>query len=411
MRLGRRGPGPELFARTPRIYRQLLTVLVVVAALRPSRAEAYSWMIRHDYSQCVPCHVDPSGSGPLSPYGRVLGEELLRTPYGTKAEGEEEGGSAGEFLWGAVPLPEQLLLGGDLRLMHMRRKIENTKLVREWILMQADLEATVMVGKFIASGSLGYAHEGGLGAALTRGPKHNLVSRQHWLGCGIGDSVLVRAGRMNLPFGVRNVEHTLWARDVTRTSIQDDQQHGVAASFSGEAFRGELMGILGNFQLRPDDFRERGYSGYLEWLATPKLAIGASSLIAHAKYDTRLVRETWRHAHGVFARWATDWRPLVLLTEWDYSLLSPKDDEWREGVVGYLQADLEIVQGIHLIATGEAQNVGINSPPASWGAWLSYAWFFAPHADLRFDGVYQSLGSDSARIDSLSLLIQGHVYL
>src|SRR5687768_13239616 len=126
MRLGRRGPRPELSARTPRIYQQLLTVLVVVAALWPARADAYSWMIRHDYSQCVPCHVDPSGSGPLSPYGRVLGEELLRTPYGAKGEGES---SAGDFLWGAVPLPEQLLLGGDLRLLHMRRKLENTQLV------------------------------------------------------------------------------------------------------------------------------------------------------------------------------------------------------------------------------------------------------------------------------------------
>ena len=150
---------------------------------------------------------------------------------------------------------------------------------------------------------------------------------------------------------------------MTRTSINDHQQHGVAATFSSEMFRGELMGILGNFQLRPDDFRERGYSGYLEWLATPKLAIGASSLITHRDLDTRLQRETWRHAHGVFARWATDWEPLVLLSEWDYVLVSPKEDEWREGVVGYLQADLEIVQGIHLIATGEAQNVGINTPP------------------------------------------------
>src|SRR4026209_2434768 len=117
MRLGRRGPRPELSARSPRVYRQLLTVFAVVAALWPSTAEAYPWLIRHDYSQCVPCHVDPSGSGPLSPYGRVLGEELLRTPYGARGE---DPGPAAEFLWGAVPLPDQLLLGGDLRLLHMR---------------------------------------------------------------------------------------------------------------------------------------------------------------------------------------------------------------------------------------------------------------------------------------------------
>jgi len=73
-----------------------LSAVIVVAALRPSRAEAYPWMIRHGYSQCAPCHVDPSGSGPLSPYGRVIGEEVLRTPYGPRGE---DPGPAAEFLY------------------------------------------------------------------------------------------------------------------------------------------------------------------------------------------------------------------------------------------------------------------------------------------------------------------------
>jgi hypothetical protein len=408
MRCGRSRPRSTVSSRPARFQRLILSLITCAAFSWAGRAEAYPWMVRHAYSQCAPCHVDPSGSGSLTPYGRALAEEILRTPYEPKGE---EPGSASEFLWGAVPLPEPLMLGGDLRLLHLRRKIEGTRLDRQWILMQADLEAALQVEKLVASGSLGYAHEGSLGASITRGPEHNVVSRQHWLGYWVGEPLLLRAGRMNLPFGIRNIEHTLWAKALTETSINDDQQYGVALALSSEKVRGEVMGILGNFQLRPDDFRERGYSAFVEWLPTNKLGIGASSLITHRDLDTRLFRETWRHAHGVFARWATDWEPLVLMTEWDYVLVSPKQDQRREGIVGYLQADLEVVQGVHLIATGEAHNVGINGPPPSWGAWLSYAWFFAPHADLRFDGVYQSLGSDSGRVDALALLIQGHVYL
>src|SRR6185295_4810331 len=119
-------------------------------------ADAYTWMVRRGYTQCIPCHVDPSGSGPLSPYGRALGEQLLRTHYGASSE---EPGPGAEFLFGAVTLPEPLLLGGDVRLLHLRRKIEDVKLSRELILMQADLEATLQFGQFIASGSAGYAHE------------------------------------------------------------------------------------------------------------------------------------------------------------------------------------------------------------------------------------------------------------
>jgi hypothetical protein len=69
---------------------------------------------------------------------------------------------------------------------------------------------------------------------------------------------------MNLPFGIRDIQHTLTIRVATRTNIDDNQQHGVSFSYSGEHLRAEVMAILGNFQTRPDDYRERGYSGYAE---------------------------------------------------------------------------------------------------------------------------------------------------
>jgi hypothetical protein len=171
------------------------------------------------------------------------------------------------------------------------------------------------------------------------------------------------------------------------------------------------MAILGNFQLRPDDFRERGYSLYAEWLPTDKLALGVSSLLTHRQLDPNLFRKTFRHAHGVSARWATAWEPLVVLAEIDYTSRSPEFDQRREGVVGYVQGDVEATQGIHLIGTVEGHNVGIDGPPFSWASWLSYAWFFAPHADLRLDTVYSSLGSDAGRTDALVLLLQAHLYL
>jgi hypothetical protein len=56
-------------------------------------------------------------------------------------------------------------------------------------------------------------------------------------------------------------------------------------------------------------------------------------------------------------------------------------------------------------------NVGIDGQPVSWGLWLSEHWFFAPHADLRVDGIYQSLGSQDGRTEVISVLVQGHIYL
>jgi len=377
--------------------------------LSPSDAAAYPWLIRHGYTQCQGCHLDPGGAGLLTPYGRGLGEIVLSTPWGER--GAET--RASEFLWGAIEVPEQLLLGGDLRYARLTQKVEGVPLAKRDIFMQADLEAGLMLRHFLASASIGFAPEGALGSAITRGPENNLISRTHWLGVPITEAFLIRAGRMNLPFGIRNVEHTLWARTATQTTISDHQQYGVAISLETAMVRGQLMGIAGNLQLRPREFREQGYAAFVEWMPVDDLALGASSLITHRDLDPRRLRETIRHAHGLTVRWHTPWEPLVVMSEWDYVLESTREEAWRKGVVGYAQADYEPFRGIHLILTLEANGIGTRDDGvgASCGSWLSYAWFFAPHADLRLDSVYHSVATPRGRVEALSWLIQGHVYL
>jgi hypothetical protein len=402
---GRRTREPRL-AHALRVLAALLTVLVLFA---PARASAYPWMIRHGYTGCAPCHTDPSGAGPLTTYGRMIGDTVLSAPMDKPADDSRRG----DFLFGAVEPPSWLALGGDVRGALLRVKTPGVPITRRSILMQADLEATLTSGRFVASVTGGYAHEGALGAAITRSTKDNLVSRQHWLGYYLNQdsSALLRVGRMNLPFGVRDIEHTLWARQLTATNINDRQQFGLALAWTSGAVRGELMGILGNFQLRPDAYRERGYSTFLEVALDARLVIGVSSLITHRKLDTSTLKETWRQAHGVSLRYATPWEPLVLMSEWDYAFTSSRDTLHKKGVVGYAQADLEASQGVHFIITGEEQSVGAHSPPPSWGLWLSYDWFLLPHSDLRLDGIYQSMGSDLGRVPVYTLLVQAHVYL
>jgi hypothetical protein len=390
-------------------FRVLAVAFALLLLLAPVQASAYPWMIRHGYSGCTPCHFDPSGAGPLTTYGRMVGDTVLSTPYGKPSDDSPRAG----FLFGAVRPPEWLALGGDVRGALLRVKVPGSAEIRRTILMQADLEATVSTGRLVASVTAGYAHEGALYASLTRGDKDNLVSRQHWLGYYLDadSTLLLRVGRLNLPFGIRAIEHTLWARALTQTNIDDQQQFGAAFAWTAGPLRGELMAIAGNYQLRPDDYRERGYSTYVEAAVTSNLALGVSSLVTHRELEPSSLKETWRQAHGVHARWASPWTPLVLLSEWDYSLTSTKGQFWKKGIVGYAQADIEAAQGVHFLITGEEQSVGVHGPPPSWGLWLSYNWFLLPHSDLRLDGIYQSLGSDYGRISAYTLLLQGHVYL
>jgi hypothetical protein len=186
----------------------------------------------------------------------------------------------------------------------------------------------------------------------------------------------------------------MWARTATRTDREHSQEHGVALDYSEGRFRGEVMGILGNYQISPDKFRERGYSLYAEYLVSPHAAVGLSSVITHTAADYQLPKspEHNRGAHGLTARVAPV-APLAILAEGDVLVSSLMNI----GYVGMLQADYEIIRGLHLIGTGEVQDTGkpketgatsaVGAGQPQFGGWLSVGWFFFTHFDARVDFV------------------------
>ena len=70
-------------AGSGRLRMALLTAaLSLCSSLYASRSEAYPWMIRHGHDGCAQCHMDPSGAGLLTTYGREIGEAELPMRYG-----------------------------------------------------------------------------------------------------------------------------------------------------------------------------------------------------------------------------------------------------------------------------------------------------------------------------------------
>ena len=408
--------------------RLLSWIGVVVALLWSRQASAYPWMIRHEYQGCVPCHADPSGAGLLTEYGRAMGENVLRTRYGSKAP--DEAPVYARFLFG-VPTPDWLLLGGSVRNAVQFLKPSGAAFSKPLLLqMEADLKAQVTVSRFRAYGSIGYmarnayptqitSHQNDPNCSTT-GPTlctGNLVSREHWVGLDLGEDKqwLLRAGRIDIPFGIRNDEHDLLVRSTqtTRTNINESQQHGVAAYYSGQIVRGELMAILGNYQINPDVFRERGYAGFVEFSLKPWATFGVSSLVTYAGKDyLTSAPHTIRQVHGVFTRLVPK-EPLVIMAEADALVISADGTNGNAstvpGMVSVVQADLEPTQGVHVVVSGENMVQSISgATQVSYGAWVGALWFFAPHADLRFDFVASSIANSPVNI---YLLPQIHLYL
>jgi len=321
-------------------------------------------------------------------------------------------------LFGLLKPNDNLLLGGSMRLATIHKfATSETKAFP----MQLDLYGQLRLFKVLRiAGSVGAAKVPA-GSQLARPAQvttnqedgYNLISRTHWVGFDFGNGAhTVRAGRLQLPYGLRMSEHTMWVRDKTQTNRESQQQHGVTLYMGFDKLRFEVMGILGNYQENPDKFRQRGYSGYVELAVADRATVGFSSLWTEAKADSVYNENltTDRSANGVFARAAAS-KAVVFLAEAD--LLTRSRHEI--GYVGFLQVDTEVLSGLHLLAAGEVldagyqKNGGPNHLPrtagqgsAAFGGWFGAQWFFLPHFDFRVDAI--------VRTDTM-ILAQLHSYL
>src|SRR6185503_1574817 len=187
----------DIRPRYARMGGVLLVATVLLIMLWNRSAQAYAWMIKHDYAGCNQCHADPSGGGVLTEYGRAQSDFLLRMRYGAK-DSWEAPPTAG-FLFGAIKLPPSVLLGGDVRYATITKSIDGTPSPTRAFFMQADFGGQITSDRYRVAGSIGYAEEGALLASLTHKPEGNVVSRVHWVGVDIGEDKnwLLRAGRMN----------------------------------------------------------------------------------------------------------------------------------------------------------------------------------------------------------------------
>jgi len=380
--------------------------LLLVALGASGSAHAYQFMIRDGYTQCGTCHTDPSGGTFLNPYGRAQSQLLLSSSYGS---GEPDGNLG--RLFGFVDQPDWLRVGGWVRQGYLWNLVDGRVVDKRWLQMRADLGADVKIGIFRAAAELGYSSSGATPltqlAQITRsaqGP--NLVGREFWAGVELfGGDGLLRAGRINLPFGLRNIEHTSFVRTATLTDINEDQQYGLAFAISKPNWRAEVMALVGNFSVHPDAYRERGAVGYFELAVAPTTTVGISALAARA--DASLVTKlpTLRQAYGGFLR-TSPWHPLVIQLETNLLLSKELGGGPQDfGHAEWLQTDVEVVRGLHLVSAAEVMKTGTTD--FQTGLWGGIWWFVFPHLDVRADAI-QRWGNGPA---NLTFLVQLNGYL
>jgi hypothetical protein len=400
----------------------LLLAVAVGLCLVSTSAQAYPWMIKHDYTGCAVCHVDPSGAGLLTEYGQAQSVLLMQMHYASPPKGDEAPSYA-NFAFGLIPLPNWLLTqvtfrGAEFWVSETTPGTAGNPSVttsdQMFIMMLLDARAEIKLGIFRAAGSIGWGTTPfTLPAVLFTNAAHTnqLLSRDYWVGLQVDDNTLLRLGRMNLPFGLRNVEHTAWVRNNTQTDINYSQQTGLAVAFDNGHVRTEVMGILGNLNLTPDAYRQRGFSGLLEVPVAERATLGFSALVTRAELTASAPGPGLHEVYAVFSRWAPV-EEVVLVAEGDVffnntlgsGIVQPNAATW-------LQVDYEPVQGLHFAPAVETLNsYGVRG--TGFGAWMTIDWFCLPHTDIRLDGVYRSQPSSTAPSSNVfSFLVQLHTFL
>ncbi|MGO9064219.1 MAG: hypothetical protein ACLPM8_05840 [Myxococcaceae bacterium] len=398
-----------------------LFLATLALLLLPTSAEAYPFMIRHDYTGCGVCHVDPSGAGLLTDYGRAQDVLLLQMNYGAPFKGDEAPSYA-NFAFGVVPLPDWLLAqvtfrGAEFWVAETTAATPTEAAItasnQQFLMMLLDARAELKLGIFRAAGSLGWGTSSYTDLAVlvtNRGDNEQLLARDYWVGLQLDDSLLIRLGRINLPFGLRNVEHTAWVRNNTQTDINVDQQSGLSVAFDNGKVRTEVLAILGNLNISPDAYRQRGFSGLVEVPVAERASVGFSALVTRAELSLSAPSPTLRQVYGAFSRWAPI-EPVVVMVEADVYLNSTLGS----GVVqpngtSWLQVDWEPIQGLHFAPAIETlTSYGVNGTGV--GTWMTIDWFCLPHTDIRLDGLYRYQPTATSSTNTFSFLIQLHTYL
>jgi hypothetical protein len=303
-----------------------------------------------------------------------------------------------EFLYGAMPRPEWLSLGGDLRFLQL---FQDTPTVREArvIVMQMDLEAAATVGKLTLNATIGRDDPTSRGVT-DPGFTDYLISRRHYALYQLTDEWHLLAGRSPKPFGILDPNHT----STTKKGLGWDfgtEPYLVQAGYSGELVQAVAYGSFGRFGDVSAGIEKGGG-------LTGSLGLGGRHKVG-ASYFYGTTEPQNRH---VFGPWA-----LLGFTERFY--LRAEHDLFRtearssgKATWGYgdnMRLGYEIVQGVHGFA--EQQYLQTDFDQASgrkqvYGVGVLY--YPRPHWEFELDLQQRKTGTQSFTTYVYALL---HYYL
>lgn len=246
---------------------------------------AYPDNIGFGYRNCITCHFNGFGGGPLNDYGRALfantiaSRAMINDGYDDEKLTEDSG-----FFMGPSRGPWWWKPGVKYRGLFIQTNPGSGQAVNRYIHMQTELSSAILFDQdqnFIIVGNIGYLPPPTRlkDSGETISP---FISREYYGRYKLNDKWWLYLGYMDKVYGLRTNDHTSFAR--SRTGVaQNDQTHGFAAEWINDKQEAGVHVFLGNMN-QPADLRQKGISGLYEIEVGEKRAAGVSLMTSRNNY-------------------------------------------------------------------------------------------------------------------------------
>lgn len=372
--------------------RLALLALAAVAALAGA-AEAYPQFQLSRDKTCTGCHISPAGGTLLTENGESTAESIAKIDH------------PGAFMYGKVPLPAWLVLGGDLR--GSAGYIQTPEKVLAAFPMQIELYAHAKLPSGFALHVTGGTRTATVDGSTRENGKNFLWSREHYLMWRTNPDtpygLFVRAGRFMPVFGLRFAEHPMYTRRFGGTPLWGDT-YGAAVEYVGEELEVHATGFIEDPVISPVQ-HARGGALYAELRPKDNVSIGGGGMIELTDDDKKL-RGT------VTGKYYVAGKDLLLQAELQVMNQRIEGGGAPVQLIGNLVVSRPLPGGLLLdVGIGHFDsNVRFKDLDRDCLD-LNLHWFATSHIELVFNGRFEMLAFGSGGDSHAYALLQAHYRL
>lgn len=355
--------------------------IVLTMALTPTltpKTFGFVENVTSGYPNCMACHVNPTGGGVLTDYGRSLSSDLMST-IKTK--------SFQDPYYGLVKNNQHVKWGGQAR--YIQTRFENDQLKRgSSFIMQNNVEAAAYVKDFVFVGTVG-TQEG----SKQNPEKGDFISERHFLLYQADNTVRVKVGKFRQNYGLNDPNHTRFTKaNLGFGSYSETYQLEVFKMFeNGEAVLSTSLGRLDE----PQDNREKNVMLQATSYLGEKSRLTGNILIG----ESDSTRRSLVGVNGVFPLFS---KKSILRFQLDYQhsetlVNSGPRNEKTKGLFGNLVVGHKLFDGFfpYFVYEHRQTNLDLSRSSLTTSPGLGLQFFPIAHVEMNFEHQYRTLVAQS----------------